>query len=154
MRCFGILARRPSHSSLCFCTFVVMVSGLPHLTRTSSEEMCSCHCCLLVIPNTVRTHLRWNESSLFKWPLNGTQHSLHTCSVDQPLGVDGQHMIAKNSLSQCTKSLGGIGYMRLSISASILPFSAMMEPRYWNSVTCSISPPSTLIGCTSHSSTS
>ena len=52
----GILAKCPSHSSLLFLSLVAMVSVSPHHCLTSSADMCSSHCCLLEMPNTVRIH--------------------------------------------------------------------------------------------------
>ena len=41
--------------------------------------------------------------------------------------------------------------IHLSISSSILPLAAKLDPKFGNSLTCSISPPSKLIGCVSSS---
>ena len=78
IRWFGILARCPSHSNLRLHTLSVAVSRSPHRCLISCEVMCSSHCCLLVMPSTVRMHLWWKESSFLSSLCGGFSSLIHT----------------------------------------------------------------------------
>ena len=82
IRWFGILARCHSQSNLPLHTLSAAVSISPHHCLISCEVMCSSHCCLLVMPSTVRMHLWWKESSFLSSLCRGVQLSDPYSSMD------------------------------------------------------------------------
>ena len=153
------LGRCPSHSRERFMSLTVIISWFSHCSLVFLEVILSSHCLMLMIPSTVQMQRWWNVLSRFRCFLSRIQHSPPYCSTESKqtlytclLVVREKLVFVKTAFHKALNALEALA-RHLSTSASIQPSAAIIDPRYWNSFTYSMLPPSAVIGNISKSCT-